>query len=103
MIIAAGAHCSHAILQTRRWFAAEEQAGAELNQVLKSRIKTFSLNIDLVLTDYTALQNKKKLAGEWDISTDSTSIGLTDTQIKPRFPPSAQIFPQNHFFRPFLR
>ena len=46
----------------------------------------------------TALQNKKKLAGEWNISADSTSLELTDTQMKPRFAPLAQIFPQNQFF-----
>ena len=53
--------------------------------------------------DNTALQNKKKLAGKWDISTDSTYLGLTDTQMKTCFAPSAQFFPQIHFLRQFLR
>ena len=32
------------------------------------------------------------MAGEWDISTDSTSLLLIDTQMKTRFAPSAQFF-----------
>ena len=28
-----------------------------------------------------------------------TSLGLTDSQMKPSFAPSAQIFPQNPFFQ----
>ena len=41
----------------------------------------------------------KKSAGEWDISTDSKSLGLTDTHMKTRFAPSVQIY---MFFRPFF-
>ena len=39
-----------------------------------------------------------KDSGVWDISTDSTSLGLTDTQMNTRFAQLAQIFPQNGFF-----
>ena len=45
----------------------------------------------------------KNLDAEWDISTGSTSLGPTDTQMKTCFAPLAHIFPQNHFFAPFLR
>ena len=41
-----------------------------------------------------------KDSGEWDISTDSAFLGLTDSQMN--FAPSAQIFPQNRIFRQFL-
>ena len=39
-----------------------------------------------------------KDSGVWDISTDSTSLGLTDTQMNTRFAPLAHIFPQNGLF-----
>ena len=44
-----------------------------------------------------------KDSGEWDISTDSTSLGVTDTQMNTCFAPFAHICPPNRFFRPFLR
>ena len=33
-----------------------------------------------------------KDSSEWDFSTDSTSLGLTDTQMNDRFVASAQIY-----------
>ena len=42
------------------------------------------------------------MAGEWDISTYSTSLGLTDTQIKTHFSPSAQIFHNIAFLKSFF-
>ena len=34
-----------------------------------------------------------KESGEWGISNDSISLGLTDTEMNTRFSPLAQIFP----------
>ena len=60
-----------------------------------TEIAEFSLNCQEWAT-YITLLNKD--FGEWYISTDSTSLGLTDTQMNTRFVPLAQIFPQNGFF-----
>ena len=46
---------------------------------------------------HTEVELHCKLAEEWDISTDSTSLGFTDTQMKTCFAPLAQ------YFTPFLR
>ena len=55
----------------------------------------------IFIFEFITLYNKD--SGGWDISTDTTSLELTDTQMNTHFAQSAQIFPQNCLFRPFLR
>ena len=87
-------------LQTKRWFqldsgffhflyGLEIMFGTVNNPLLDSSWNLFRL---------LHYEIKKRLAGERYISTDSTFLGFTDTQMNTRFAPWTQIFPQNPFF-----
>ena len=81
------------------------------NKITFSGCDTIDINLDLILKQPVIQQINqsitlhykiKKMASEWNISTDSTSLGLTNIQMKTCFTPSAQIFLKNDFFQTIL-